>query len=188
MSPNPSSQANHPPPKTARQRLGLREQCLLLTRLANPNGIGASSPGLRGTSYPGSGQGRHRQPQRGCGCGRGTASTAATPSGLATALPYEPQGSSCLATLGFAPESLRDSPSLSCALRMRVRSRATRQRRRRFGPCAGPAECVVDGPKAVSRCACPRSPEYRSFALPRPATAPLPNSPAPSPPRQLTDS
>ena len=33
----------------------------------NPNGIPSQSPGLRGTSYPGSSSDIHRQPQRGCG-------------------------------------------------------------------------------------------------------------------------
>jgi hypothetical protein len=33
----------------------------------NPNGIPSQSPGLRGTSYPGSPSANHFQPQRGCG-------------------------------------------------------------------------------------------------------------------------
>src|SRR6185369_8898378 len=33
----------------------------------NPNGIPPQSPGLRGTSYPGSSSNKHFQPQRGCG-------------------------------------------------------------------------------------------------------------------------
>ncbi len=33
----------------------------------NPNGIPSQSPGLRGTSYPGSSSTKHPQPQRGCG-------------------------------------------------------------------------------------------------------------------------
>src|SRR5205809_2224589 len=33
----------------------------------NPNGIPSQSPGLRGTSYPGSPSDKHPQPQRGCG-------------------------------------------------------------------------------------------------------------------------
>jgi hypothetical protein len=33
----------------------------------NPNGILSQSPGLRGTSYPGSPSTKHPQPQRGCG-------------------------------------------------------------------------------------------------------------------------
>jgi hypothetical protein len=33
----------------------------------NPNGIPSQSPGLRGTSYPGSRSVKHHQPQRGCG-------------------------------------------------------------------------------------------------------------------------
>jgi hypothetical protein len=33
----------------------------------NPNGIPFQSPGLRGTSYPGSPSAKHPQPQRGCG-------------------------------------------------------------------------------------------------------------------------
>ena len=34
---------------------------------ANPNGIPTQSPGLRGTSYPGSAPAKNSQPQRGCG-------------------------------------------------------------------------------------------------------------------------
>jgi hypothetical protein len=37
------------------------------TRALNPNGIPSSSPGLRGTSYPGSSPAQPLQPHRGCG-------------------------------------------------------------------------------------------------------------------------
>src|SRR5207237_962083 len=37
---------------------------LHLTRISNPKGIVSSSPGLRGTSYPGSARAKHHQPQR----------------------------------------------------------------------------------------------------------------------------
>jgi len=51
-------------------------------------------------------QRRGFQPQRGCGAGRGD--EGATPLGLSV-VGLVSQGSSCLATLGFEPESLRDS-------------------------------------------------------------------------------
>jgi len=45
---------------------------LLLTRILNPKGIVPSSPGLRGTSYPGSASEKPHQPQRGCAAVRHT--------------------------------------------------------------------------------------------------------------------
>jgi hypothetical protein len=39
------------------------------TKMENPKGISAQSPGLRGTSYPGKSSHGRRQPQRGCGFG-----------------------------------------------------------------------------------------------------------------------
>ena len=41
--------------------------CIALAPSENPNGIPAQSPGLRGTSYPGSASAKNSQPQRGCG-------------------------------------------------------------------------------------------------------------------------
>ena len=84
---------------------------------ANPNGIAASSPGLRvprrseaqaeGTSYPGCGVRADANP-------KGVAATAPPaghkPVGVETVLDTVSQGSSSLATLGFDPESLQDSP------------------------------------------------------------------------------
>ena len=58
------------------------------------------------------------QPQRGCGTVDHGAAT--TPLGLKKLRPTATQGSSCLATLGFEPESLWDSPAsplkLFCAM------------------------------------------------------------------------
>ena len=54
----------------------------------NPKGIPSQSPGLRGTSYPGSCVGqRADQPQRGCGPGAGGAATPLGLLSLRTALP-----------------------------------------------------------------------------------------------------
>ncbi len=47
-----------------------RQRNRVITRISNPNGIMSSSPGLRGTRYPGCWWGGNRQPQRGCGLGR----------------------------------------------------------------------------------------------------------------------
>src|SRR5213596_2652912 len=75
---------------------------LYLMRNFNPKGIVSASPGLRGTSYPGSvpsGQStlkglkhRHRSEQ-----------TGRNPVGVDPTETFS-QGSSCLATLGFGPE------------------------------------------------------------------------------------
>ncbi len=76
---------------------------------ANPKGIVSSSPGLRGTSYPGFSAKNDFNPN-------GVASLlhrpAATPLGLGAAGEIS-QGSSCLATLGFEPESPWDSAAES---------------------------------------------------------------------------
>ncbi len=71
----------------------------------NPNGIPSQSPGLRGTSYPGKDRPEFSQPQWGCGSGRQVHD--ATPLGLRPIL-LPPQGSSCLATLGWRAQSLWD--------------------------------------------------------------------------------
>ena len=71
----------------------------------NPKGIVSSSPGLRGNELP-------WVPAHSGSNPKGVVSPlrrrAATPLGLLTCNPVS-QGSSCLATLGFEPESLRDS-------------------------------------------------------------------------------
>src|SRR6266571_2694022 len=68
--------------------------------------IVSSSPGLRGTSYPGSGAGERPNPN-------GVASYASrrrhNPVGVDADSTTVSQGSSCLATLGFEPESRWDS-------------------------------------------------------------------------------
>ena len=73
-------------------------------RFDNPKGIESSSPGLRGTSYPGLPPPTRFNP---IGVvsqfGRG----AATPLGLTAVAPFS-QGSSFLATLGFGAESIWD--------------------------------------------------------------------------------
>ena len=73
---------------------------------ANPKGIAPSNPGLRGTSYPGSGQGGRANPNGVASC---------RPRPRRNPVEIEPQfatvsqGSSGLATLGFGSESLWDS-------------------------------------------------------------------------------
>ena len=111
--------------KPARRKIAKRLEgvrlALLLIRNFNPKGIASVSPGLRGTSYPGSVPSdqstlkglkhRHRWEQI----------LAATPVGLVRAGTFS-QGSSCLATLGFGPESLWDSRSFGRSSQMRIRS------------------------------------------------------------------
>ena len=55
-------------PQGALPALALRRVWVAERRVPNPNGIAASSPGLRGTSYPGN-RCHRLQPQRGCGHG-----------------------------------------------------------------------------------------------------------------------
>src|SRR6266446_5455811 len=90
--------------------IGVRASSLLLTRIFNPKGIASSSPGLRGTSYPGESGRTEFQPQRGCGSviALSRAHVAATPLGLFSP-PRCPRVARKLATLGFEPESLWDS-------------------------------------------------------------------------------
>ena len=73
----------------------------------NPEGIVSSSPGLRGTSYPGSWNWKGDQPQRGCLPHRSRPGR--NPVGVDANLTGISQGSSFLATLGFGAESLWDS-------------------------------------------------------------------------------
>src|ERR1041385_1051545 len=104
----------------------LREQphsktCAVPTSLcanaANPNGIASSSPGLRGTNYPGYGGERDDNSER--VVSRVTHSVGnpmdTTPLGLNTSGGPTP-GTSCLATLGFVAESLWDSINLHAGL------------------------------------------------------------------------
>src|SRR5258708_1989126 len=78
--------------------------------VANPNGIPASSPGLRGTSYPGSASNRSHQPQWGCGGSHlpFVPQVRLNPVGVAGGVRSISQGSSCLATLGWRTQSLWD--------------------------------------------------------------------------------
>ena len=78
---------------------------LRIQRFCNPKGIVSSSPGLRGTSYPGSRRGRFSTPTGLCHVATdGPQPRLGLLGGGAVS-----QGSSCLATLGFEPESLWDS-------------------------------------------------------------------------------
>ena len=72
----------------------------------NPNGIVSSSPGLRGTSYPGWFTSRIFNPN---GVAPRCTPQSATPLGLFPGA-RPSQGSSFLATLGWRPESRWDSP------------------------------------------------------------------------------
>jgi hypothetical protein len=89
----------------------LRESAAVL--FFNPKGVVSSSPGLRGTSYPGKAPKQFLNPE-----------------GVVAWLGTEPQplrgweanlistqGSSFLATLGFEPESRWDSPSMLALMR-----------------------------------------------------------------------
>jgi hypothetical protein len=79
----------------------------------NPNGIASSSPGLRGTSYPGLDTEKSSTPT---GLSQlAQAQAGETLSGFETGGAHS-QGSSFLATLGFEPESLRDSPIVQLIL------------------------------------------------------------------------
>ena len=90
---------------------------------SNPEGIVSSSPGLRGTSYPGywprvplNSEGVvpfNRPCHNLCVGDYSYEGVGATSSRLRGALPEISQGSSLLATLGFIAESLWDSRSLA---------------------------------------------------------------------------
>ena len=73
---------------------------------ANPKGIVSSSPGLRGTSYPGTGE--DERPNRNAVASRVSHLCRNRVAVDGFPIPAS-QGSSCLATLGFAPESRWDS-------------------------------------------------------------------------------
>jgi hypothetical protein len=77
----------------------------------NPNGIPQQSPGLRGTSYPGRSLDKTTTPTglRPLSAPKSSPKAGATPLGL-TSLGWDPQGSSCLATLGWGTQSLWDCP------------------------------------------------------------------------------
>src|SRR5258706_9762560 len=79
----------------------------------NPKGIVSSSPGLRGASYPGDTDDEAPNPN-------GVASLVPcrrhNPVGVENILGLVTQGSSCLATLGFAPESRWDSEAAALRL------------------------------------------------------------------------
>jgi hypothetical protein len=107
---------------------------LRTTQRANPEGIASSSPGLRGTSYPGYGAQKHHNPER-------VASRVAhrvgdpmdtTPLGLIASAGLT-QGSSSLATLGLVAESLRDSTNHEADLWVMVRSKTLARERLRLG-------------------------------------------------------
>ena len=72
----------------------------------NPKGIVSSSPGLRGTSYPGCGARNRSNPN---GVAASTSRRIRNPVGVEAHSTGVSQGSSCLATLGFGPESRWDS-------------------------------------------------------------------------------
>ncbi len=76
--------------------------------LVNPKGIVSSSPGSRGTSYPGRLRWDGHQPQRGCVF---VVTCRPQPRWDWNVFARQTQGSSCLATLGFGPESPWDSNS-----------------------------------------------------------------------------
>jgi hypothetical protein len=76
----------------------------------NPKGIVSSSPGLRGTSYPGCGGEKVFNPN---GVVSGDKNRGQNPVGVDDRLIMFSQGSSCLATLGFAKESRWDSSETS---------------------------------------------------------------------------
>src|SRR5439155_1737269 len=78
--------------------------------LDNPNALRSHSPGLRGTSYPGSPSDKHPQPQRGCGQfvsirARDVCHNAV---GVVSISRPDTQGRRCTPTLGWRPQSLWD--------------------------------------------------------------------------------
>jgi hypothetical protein len=77
---------------------------------ANPKGIVSFSPGLRGTSYPGYAARVNFNPN---GVASFRSRRGHNPVGVEIFSTDSSQGSSCLATLGFEPESLWDS-ELEC--------------------------------------------------------------------------
>ncbi len=79
-------------------------------------GIASSSPGLRGTSYPGSSFSKGRQPQRGCGDLISLFPKTPQPRLGLCDLARSSQGSACRTTLGFGTESRWDSSSVRIEL------------------------------------------------------------------------
>src|SRR5467141_2556036 len=87
---------------------------LHLTRIFNPEEIASSSPGLRGTSYPGKWSQRAANPERVAAlpcCMLSLEKLGHNPFRVESSPRLNTQGSSFLATLGFGPESLWDSLS-----------------------------------------------------------------------------
>ncbi len=80
------------------------------TTFPNPIGIEPSSPGLRGTSYPGIKRGDKTTPT---GLRPVSHRRNHNPVGVENSVLTLTQGSSSLATLGFEPESLWDSPDVA---------------------------------------------------------------------------
>jgi hypothetical protein len=78
----------------------------LFVSFPNPEGIVSSSPGLRGTSYPGLMERDASTPTGLCRAGRATGPNPFRVDDVCFTIP---QGSSFLATLGFMTESLWDS-------------------------------------------------------------------------------
>src|SRR5947207_5740428 len=105
------------------------------TDLPNPKGIESSSPGLRGTSYPGKSKTKAPQPQRGCGKDRGRRPQPRWGWNLRA---LRPQGSSFLATLGFEPESLWDSDT-----RLHWNQRRTAKETNNSFPSLSPVELAL---------------------------------------------
>ena len=75
----------------------------------NPEGIAPSSPGLRGTSYPGTTAAIRHNPN---GIASASHDRSHNPVGVAARPTVFFQGSACRATLGFGPEYLWDSRSV----------------------------------------------------------------------------
>src|SRR5438105_409316 len=90
---------------------GGRGSTLHLTRIFNPKGIVSSSPGLRGTSYPGKSRERLSNPERVvAGAPHNVrARNATTLSGLERAAICRPRVARSSQPLGFVAESLWDS-------------------------------------------------------------------------------
>ena len=91
-----------------RQPRRKRQRTLSITHTfgSNPKGIVSSSPGLRGTSYPGCGAAAETNPN---GVASRTRRPRHNPVGVEANFVAVSQGSSCLATLGFGLESRWDS-------------------------------------------------------------------------------
>ena len=117
--PNSGRQDARPLRQTRRLPLRFSEEpCLSSNLPANPKGIVSSSPGLRGTSYPGSGESDRSNPNGVTSCRSRRRHNLVGVEANSTTVS---QGSSCLATVGFGPESRWDSiPERKCTLGMRI--------------------------------------------------------------------